>query len=116
MKCTMLCECVCIYACMYACIYVYMYVSTYVRMYVCMYVCIRNIKLMCLIILFVLKVLSRAFRNRFVELHFDDIPAEELVTILYRRCKLPESYAKKLVAVMKELQVDFHFKPTSICY
>jgi len=50
-------------------------------------------------------VLSRAFRNRFVELHFDDIPPDELVTILYKRCQLPESYAKKLVAVMRELQV-----------
>ncbi|XP_065904261.1 midasin-like isoform X2 [Dysidea avara] len=50
------------------------------------------------------KVLSRAFRNRFVELHFDDIPSDELVTILYKRCQLPESYAKKLVAVMRELQ------------
>ena len=55
--------------------------------------------------IFLLKVLSRAFRNRFVELHFDDIPAKELITILCKRCKLPESYAKKLVAVMKELQV-----------
>ena len=50
-------------------------------------------------------MLSRAFRNRFVELHFDDIPPDELVTILYKRCQLPESYAKKLVAVMRELQV-----------
>ena len=66
------------------------------------------------VILFLLKVLSRAFRNRFVELHFDDIPAEELVTILYRRCKLPESYAKKLVAVMRELQVQYISKHIAI--
>ena len=28
------------------------------------------------------KVLSRAFRNRFLEVHFDDIPDDELETIL----------------------------------
>ena len=58
-----------------------------------------------IVIFIVVQVLSRAFRNRFVELHFDDIPSDELVTILYKRCQLPESYAKKLVAVMRELQV-----------
>jgi midasin len=51
------------------------------------------------------KILSRAFRNRFIELHYDDIPAEELVTILQAKCQLPESYAKKMVAVLKDLQV-----------
>ncbi|CAG7717139.1 unnamed protein product, partial [Allacma fusca] len=29
------------------------------------------------------KLLSRAFRNRFVELHFDEIPSSELETILH---------------------------------
>jgi len=33
------------------------------------------------------KVLSRAFRNRFLELHVGDIPDEELVTILQQRCQ-----------------------------
>ncbi|KAK2715538.1 hypothetical protein QYM36_010205, partial [Artemia franciscana] len=51
------------------------------------------------------KVLSRAFRNRFVELHFDEIPTNELETILNQRCQIPLSYAKKLVAVHKELQI-----------
>ncbi|CAG5129144.1 unnamed protein product, partial [Candidula unifasciata] len=51
------------------------------------------------------KVLSRAFRNRFIELHFDEIPAPELETILHQRCAIPLSYAKKLVAVMLELQM-----------
>ena len=51
------------------------------------------------------QILSRAFRNRFIELHYDDIPAEELVTILQAKCQLPESYAKKMVAVLKDLQV-----------
>lgn len=51
------------------------------------------------------KVLSRAFRNRFVELHFDEIPAEELQTILHERCSMPLSYCKQIIAVMTELQV-----------
>ena len=50
------------------------------------------------------KVLSRAFRNRFLELHFDDIPDNELQTILEKTCKIPPSYCKKLVLVMKDLQ------------
>ncbi len=50
------------------------------------------------------KVLSRAFRNRFVELHFDEIPSSELETILHERCSLPMSYAKKMVNVMLDLQ------------
>lgn len=51
------------------------------------------------------KMLSRAFRNRFVEIHVDEIPENELSTILERRCAIPESYAKKMVEVMKELQL-----------
>ncbi|CAM1297592.1 MDN1 (predicted) [Pycnogonum litorale] len=51
------------------------------------------------------KVLSRAFRNRFVELHFDTIPTPELETILSQRCEIPLSYCKKMVAIMNELQV-----------
>ncbi|GAB1601935.1 midasin-like [Argonauta hians] len=50
------------------------------------------------------KALSRAFRNRFVELHFDEIPSDELETILSQRCDIPLSYAKKLVKVMLDLQ------------
>ncbi|XP_068698835.1 midasin-like [Montipora foliosa] len=50
------------------------------------------------------KILSRAFRNRFVELHFDELPSSELEVILHQRCKLPLSYAKKLVAIMLDLQ------------
>ncbi|KAK6912183.1 LOW QUALITY PROTEIN: ATPase, dynein-related, AAA domain, partial [Dillenia turbinata] len=51
------------------------------------------------------KMLSRAFRNRFVEIHVDEIPDDELCTILEKRCKIPESYAKKMVEVMKDLQL-----------
>ncbi|XP_061756335.1 midasin isoform X2 [Nerophis ophidion] len=50
------------------------------------------------------KVLSRAFRNRFVELHFDELPSQELETILHLRCRIPLSYCTKLVKVMTELQ------------
>lgn len=53
-----------------------------------------------------LQVLSRAFRNRFVELHFDELPSGELETILHQRCSLPPSYCTKLVKVMQDLQVS----------
>ncbi|EGG20931.1 type A von Willebrand factor domain-containing protein [Cavenderia fasciculata] len=52
------------------------------------------------------KILSRAFRNRFLELHIDDIPEHELEEILSKRCSLPPSYCKKLVAIMRELQTN----------
>ncbi|KAL5697769.1 hypothetical protein ACHQM5_028886 [Ranunculus cassubicifolius] len=51
------------------------------------------------------KMLSRAFRNRFVEIHVGEIPENELTTILKERCKIPESYARKMVNVMKDLQL-----------
>ena len=51
------------------------------------------------------KMLSRAFRNRFVEIHVDEIPQDELIRILKDRCKIPPSYAKKMVDVMKELHI-----------
>ena len=50
------------------------------------------------------KILSRAFRNRFVELHFDEIPSNELIVILEKRCLIPASYAKKMVLTMSDLQ------------
>uniref|UniRef100_A0A670YJS7 Midasin n=1 Tax=Pseudonaja textilis TaxID=8673 RepID=A0A670YJS7_PSETE len=50
------------------------------------------------------KVLSRAFRNRFVELHFDELPSTELENILHKRCQLPPSYCSNLIKVMLELQ------------
>lgn len=52
------------------------------------------------------KVLSRAFRNRFVELHFSEISPGELETILHRRCALAMSHCKKLVCVLAELQTQ----------
>ncbi|KAJ3293014.1 AAA ATPase midasin [Rhizoclosmatium sp. JEL0117] len=50
------------------------------------------------------KQLSRAFRSRFIELHFDDIPEPELSIILEKRCRLPPSYSAKIVATYKGLQ------------
>lgn len=50
------------------------------------------------------KVLSRAFRNRFLEVHFDDVPRDELETILCQRCQIAPPYAKKIVQVFEELR------------
>lgn len=50
------------------------------------------------------KPLSRAFRNRFVEIHVGDIPGGELVSILEQRCDCPPSHARSLVAVMEALR------------
>lgn len=50
------------------------------------------------------KVLSKAFKNRFVELHFNQLPAAELEIILKERCGLPKTYAKKMIEVLTELQ------------
>ncbi|KAL8641583.1 MAG: hypothetical protein Q9228_001620, partial [Teloschistes exilis] len=51
------------------------------------------------------KVLSRAFRNRFLELHFDDIPEEELEVILRERSQIAPSFCAKIVAVYKKLSL-----------
>ena len=51
------------------------------------------------------KMLSRAFRNRFIELHFDDIPADELETILQERSQIAPSFCTKIVTVYKKLAV-----------
>ncbi|KAF8890020.1 P-loop containing nucleoside triphosphate hydrolase protein [Gymnopilus junonius] len=50
------------------------------------------------------KVLSRAFRNRFLEVHFEDVPQAELETILCQRCQIAPSYGKRIVSVFRELQ------------
>ena len=50
------------------------------------------------------KPLSRAFRNRFVEVHVGDIPSEEMIKILEIRCECPPSHAKLLVKVMITLR------------
>ena len=51
------------------------------------------------------KVLSRAFRSRFLELHFDDIPEGELETILRERCQIAPSFCTRIVAVYQRLSV-----------
>ena len=50
------------------------------------------------------KVLSRAFRNRFLEAQLDELPTSELQTILERRCKIAPPFAAKMVGTMVELQ------------
>lgn len=50
------------------------------------------------------KPLSRAFRNRFVEIHMGDIPSEEMKMILEKRCSCPPSHAKALVKIMVALR------------
>lgn len=52
------------------------------------------------------KMLSRAFRNRFLELHFDDIPQDELEIILRERCQIAPSYARKIVEVYRQLSIQ----------
>lgn len=52
------------------------------------------------------KILSKAFRNRFLELHFDDIPQDDLEVILRERCKIAPSHAKRIVEVYRELSVQ----------
>lgn len=52
------------------------------------------------------KTLSRAFRNRFLELHFDDIPEDELDFILEKRSqKVAPSDCRRIVSVYKELSL-----------
>ena len=51
------------------------------------------------------KKLSNALLNRFIRIDFDFIPSNELSIILEKRCNLPLSLSKKLVAVMNILQV-----------
>lgn len=50
------------------------------------------------------KILSRAFRNRFLEVHFEDVPQAELEVILCQRCRIAPSYGKKIVEVFRQLQ------------
>ncbi|KAE9976099.1 hypothetical protein EG328_002315 [Venturia inaequalis] len=49
------------------------------------------------------KHLSRAFRNRFLELHFGDIPEDELCVILHQRTEIPQSWAQRIVNTYKKL-------------
>ena len=51
------------------------------------------------------KVLSRAFRNRFLELNFHDIPEDELETILRERSQIAPSFCDKIVNVYRQLSI-----------
>lgn len=51
------------------------------------------------------KELSRAFRSRFIELQVDELPDEDLLLILEKRCFLPRSFARGMISVMRELQM-----------
>ena len=50
------------------------------------------------------KTLSRAFRNRFIEIYVDDIPEAELPIILEKSCLIAESQAKRMVQSSKKLR------------
>ena len=50
------------------------------------------------------KRLSRAFRNRFIELHLSNLPQNELEVIIEKKCQLPKSYSKWLIQTMIDLQ------------
>jgi len=49
------------------------------------------------------KELSKAFRNRFLEVHFSDIPLQELEIILSGRCESPPSYCKAIAEMYRQL-------------
>uniref|UniRef100_A0A5S6QIN1 Midasin n=1 Tax=Trichuris muris TaxID=70415 RepID=A0A5S6QIN1_TRIMR len=51
------------------------------------------------------KTLSRALKSRFVEINFNELPYDELADILAKSSHLPPSYAGRMVAVMRDLQV-----------
>ncbi|KAJ5569528.1 uncharacterized protein N7459_008958 [Penicillium hispanicum] len=51
------------------------------------------------------KVFSRAFRNRFLELHFDDIPESELEYILKERSQIAPSFCTRIVSVYRKLSL-----------
>lgn len=51
-----------------------------------------------------------------MELHFDELPSEELEIILHQRCSLPPSYCNKLVKIMQDLQVRPRVLPSTCDY
>ena len=55
-----------------------------------------------------MQVLSRAFRNRFVQLQMDEIPTAELAQILEKRCapRLRSHNSNAAVAVARGLDDD----------
>ncbi|EGR30434.1 type a von willebrand factor domain protein [Ichthyophthirius multifiliis] len=51
------------------------------------------------------KELSKAFKNRFVQIFFEDIQENDLQQILQKRCTIAPSYCKKLMAILKDLRL-----------
>ena len=51
------------------------------------------------------KELSKAFKNRFIQIYFDEISESDLEKIILKRTKIAPSFCKKLLSVMKELQL-----------
>ena len=49
------------------------------------------------------KLLSLPFRTRFLDIYFDDIPLDELSTILYERTKVPMSWSRRIASVYTEI-------------
>lgn len=49
------------------------------------------------------KILSRAFLNRFVEVHVGEVLSEEMLVILEKRCSIPPSYCKRLLSAYQML-------------
>ena len=49
------------------------------------------------------KSLSRAFRNRFIDVQIDQLPSEELNVILSRKCSIAPSTATRMLATFTEL-------------
>ena len=50
------------------------------------------------------KELSKAFRNRFVEMFIPELPDDELISILQIKGKMAPSYALVLINIMRDLQ------------
>nr|CCA19393.1 hypothetical protein CaO19.12161 [Albugo laibachii Nc14] len=50
------------------------------------------------------KILSKAFRNRFLEIQMEEVPPKELKEILCQRCAIPPSFCSLLIEIMQVLQ------------
>ena len=51
------------------------------------------------------KDLSDAFKNRFIHLFFNNIPNNELTTIIQKRCEIPLSRAEIMINIFSDLQM-----------
>ena len=55
------------------------------------------------------KPLSRAFRNRFLELCVSDLPYKDVEALVTQSCGIPPRFSHMLVSTMKDLQVSCNF-------